>query len=216
MKIFILANGNAKRWGNYKNCEKQLIKIDGETLLHRMCRLCSENGIKKEDIIIIGNFNDDLAINDHFDNCDSKRKLFLEIAKKYKEPFILLNGDCYYTENIIKDCINRNVEKWGHWCRLGKNPHTGKQWGEGYIHKVVNYEWWIQKLEEFNEKCETGEINLTNDWTINRYLAEWQDIYTHKEDIPNQYDILWDDETDDFDFPEDLDRFINYTGKRLG
>ena len=140
----------------------------------------------------------------------------MEIAKTYKEPFILLNGDCYYTDSIIKDCIEKNVDRWGHWCRLSSNPYTGKQWGEGYIHKVNDLNWWINKLEEFNDLCDKGEINLTNDWTINRYLAGWSDIYTHREDIANEYDILWNDETDDFDFPEDLDRFIAMTGKRLG
>lgn len=216
MKIFILANGDGKRWNKYNGTEKQLIKIDGETILDRMCRLCHENGVEKKDLIIIGNFSNEYAINDKFENCYQKRTLFLEIAKRYKEPFILLNGDCYYTEAIIKDCINRKIEKWGHWCRLGENPHTGKEWGEGYIHKIVDVEWWTQKLEKFNKLCEDGEINLTNDWTINRYLAGWQDIYTHRVDMPNEYDILWDDETDDFDFPHDLDRFIQYTGKRLG
>ena len=216
MKVFILANGEAKRWSNYKGVEKQLIKIDGETILDRMCRLCNENGIKKEDLIILGHYKNEYAINDSFKDCPLKRQLFLEIAKKYVEPFILLNGDCYYTEAIIKDCINRDIKKWGHWCRLNANPHTGKPWGEGYIHKVVDINWWIGKLEEFNLLCERGDINLTNDWTINRYLAGWSDIYTHREDVPNEYDILWDDETDDFDFPVDLDRFISYTGKRLG
>ena len=216
MKIFILADGNGKRWNNYKGVEKQLIKIDDETILHRMCRLCHENGIKKKDLIIIGKFKDEFAINDKFENCLLKRQLFLEIAKKYKEPFILLNGDCYYTESIIKDCINRKIDKWAHWCRLGSNPYTGKEWGEGYIHKIIDINWWINKLEEFNRLCEDGEINLTNDWTINRYLAGWQDIYTHRIDMPNEYDILWDDETDDFDFPSDLDKFIALTGKRLG
>ena len=215
MKVIILADGEAKRWNNYKGIEKQLIPIDGETLFDRMCRLCHENGIKKEDLIILGKFKNEYAVNDSFKDCSLKRQLFLEIAKRYNEPFILLNGDCYYTEEIIKDCINRKIERWGHWCRLNANPHTGKQWGEGYIHKVIDITWWINKLEKFNELCESGEITLTNDWTINRYLAEWQDIYTHKEDIPNQYDILWDDETDDFDFPEDLDRFIMTTRKRL-
>lgn len=216
MKVIILADGNGTRWHNYSGVEKQLIKIDGETLLHRMCRLCRENGIKKEDLIIIGKFEDEFAVNDTFEDCDLKRKLFLRIAKRYREPFIILNGDCYYTESIIKDCITREINKWGHWCRLGPNPFTGKEWGEGYIHKVVAIDWWINKLEEFNKLCEDGEINLTNDWTINRYLAGWQDIYTHRIDLPNEYDILWNDETDDFDFPQDLDRFILYTGKRLG
>ena len=216
MKIFILADGNGKRWNNYSGVEKQLIKIDGETLLHRMCRLCHENGVQKNDLIIIGKFQDEFAINDRFENCSAKRTLFLEIAKKYREPFILLNGDCYYTDAIIRDCIGREISKWGHWCRLGSNPHTGKEWGEGYIHKVADIDWWITKLEEFNKLCDDGEINLTNDWTINRFLAGWQDIYTHRIDMPNEFDILWDDETDDFDFPSDLDKFIFHTGKRLG
>jgi len=215
MKVFILANGDAKRWNDYKGVKKQLLVIDGETILHRMCRLCAANGIDKNNLIIIGPFIDELAINDRID-CNSKRKLFLEIAKKYKEPFILLNGDCYYTEKIINDCINRKIERWGHWCRLDANPHTGKMWGEGYIHKVTDIDWWINKLEKFNKLCDDGIINLTNDWTINRYLADWEDIYTHRKDLPNDYDILWDDETDDFDFPEDIDRFIICTGKRLG
>ena len=216
MKVIILADGEAKRWNNYKDVEKQLLKIDGETLLHRMCRLCNENGIKKDDLIILGKFDDEFATNDRFEDCKTKRKLFLEVAKKYNEPFILLNGDCYYTDEIIKDCINRKIEKWGHWCRLNANPYTGKRWGEGFIHKVVDIEWWINKLEEFNILCDNGEINLTNDWTINRFLAGWQDIYTHREDVPNEYDILWNDETDDFDYPEDIDNFIFHTGKRLG
>ena len=216
MKVFILAAGNGSRWGNYIGVEKQLIKIDGETILHRMCRLCYENGINKNDLIIIGNFKDEYATNDIFENCKLKRELFLAIAKKYNEPFILLNGDCYYTDAIIKDCIERKIEKWGHWCRLNANPFTGKPWGEGYIHKVTDVNWWINKLETFNRLCEEGTINLTNDWTINRYLAEWEDIYTHKEDLPNEYDILWNDETDDFDFPQDLDCFIKLTGKKLG
>ena len=48
MKVIILANGNGTRWNNYHGVEKQLIKIDGETLLHRMCRICHENGIDKK------------------------------------------------------------------------------------------------------------------------------------------------------------------------
>ena len=216
MKVFILADGEGSRWGNYKGVPKQLLKIDGETLLHRMIRLCRENGIAKKDIVILGTFTDDEAVNDRFENCKTKRTIFIEIAKKYQEPFILLNGDCYYTDAIIKDCINRDVKRWGHWCRLDRNPHTGKPWGEGYIHKVVDIEWWINKLEEFNKLCDEGKINLTNDWTINRFLAGWEDIYTHRVDKPNDYDILWDDETDDFDFPQDIDRFIEKTGKIFG
>ena len=178
MKVIILANGNGTRWNNYKGVEKQLIKIDGETLLHRMCRLCHENGIDKNDLIIIGKFEDEYAINDEFDNCDLKRQLFLRIAKRYREPFILLNGDCHYTDAIIKDCINRNVDKWGHWCRLSSNPFTGKEWGEGYIHKVIAIDWWINKLEEFGDrKYEKFMKTLYREEVNPIEIIKWTSIY---------------------------------------
>lgn len=212
MKVIILADGDGLRWGNYKGVTKQLLKINDETLLHRMIRLCRENGIKKEDIIILGTLTDENAINDRMYDLRLKREVFLEIAKRYKEPFILLNGDCYYSDAIIKDAITRECPKWHHYCRLKGNPLTGKLWGEGYIHVVKDIDWWIKELEEFNQKCIDGKINLTNDWTINRYLARWEDIYTHRTDMPNEYDLIWEDETDDFDFPADYDNFIKYTG----
>ena len=42
MKIIILADGEGKRWGNYKGVPKQLLRIDGETLLDRMIRQFKE------------------------------------------------------------------------------------------------------------------------------------------------------------------------------
>ena len=50
MKILILADGEGKRWGNYKGVPKHLLEIDGERLIDRMirqcpgdCDLCEEN-----------------------------------------------------------------------------------------------------------------------------------------------------------------------------
>lgn len=225
MKIFILADGEGTRWGNYKDVPKQLLKVNGETLLHRMIRLCRENGIPKEDIIILGTLTDDDAVNDRFENCSKKRQLFLEIAKKYKEPFIMLNGDCYYTDAIIKDCIEREaVDGWLHWCCPHSNQFTKKPWGEGYIHKVTNIDWWISKLEEFNKLVDNNEIIVNGDWAMNRWLYGAADInkhYVDKEHL-SKYDVYWHDETDDFDYSSgpdwgtgynnDYERFLAATG----
>ena len=61
MKYYILANGDGKRWGNYMGVPKQLLEIDGETILHRMVRLLREEGVPKEDIFICGPFEDEEA-----------------------------------------------------------------------------------------------------------------------------------------------------------
>lgn len=213
MKILILADGDGKRWNNYQSVPKQLLRIDGETLLDRMIRQLTENGA--DDIVIVGPFRNEAATNDKFTSRD-KRHLFLEIAKRYNEPFIMLNGDCFYTDEIIKDCIKREaVDGWLHWCCPHPNYFTGKPYGEGYIHKVTDLDWWISKLTEYNRHVDNG-MQIGNDWSINRFLYGAKDIVKHSRNVHDlsKYDVYWHDETDDFDFPEDYDRFMNWTKRR--
>lgn len=209
MKILILADGDGTRWGNYLGVPKQYITIDGETILDRMIRLVYQT---EKDITIIGSFKHPHAKNDHFDD-RLKRHLFQHIAERYREPFIMLNGDCYYTEGIIKDCLTRETDRWLHWCCPHRNEYTGKPYGEGYIHKVVDIDWWIRKLSEFNQLVDSGKIQIGNDWSINRFLYGWSDLKTHYTDPSHlsEYDVYWYDETDDFDYPRDYDNFIRKT-----
>ena len=213
MRVIILADGEGRRWGNYMGVPKQLLKIDGETLLDRMCRQVKQY---EDDITIIGTFQNEYAKNDRFTS-DKKRKLFVEIAERYQEPFIMLNGDCFYTDEIIKDCIEREAKDgWLHWCCPHPNRYTGKPWGEGYIHKVVDWRWWIDRLTEYNRLVDSNLIRIGNDWSINRFLYGWKDLVTHYEDVGHlsKYDVYWHDETDDFDFPIDSDRFMKWTHRR--
>ena len=210
MKTLILADGNGRRWGNYQGGPKQLLVIDGETLLDRMIRQCKQY---TDDITIIGDFKREGVKNDKF-NVPEKRKLFQMIAERYKEPFILLNGDCFYTDEIIKDSFAREGE-WLHWCCPHPNYYTGKPWGEGYIHKVTNWEWWIERLKRYNYLVDNHAIQIGNDWSINRFLYGWEDLITHHENINklSEHDVYWHDETDDFDFPRDYDIFMLWTGR---
>ena len=211
MKILILADGEGKRWNNYQGVPKQLLRIDGETLIDRMCRQLHENGA--DDIVIIGPYKNQYATNDKF-SADKKRKLFQEIAERYREPFIMLNGDCFYTDEIIKDCIKREAtDGWLHWCCPHPNFYTGKPWGEGYIHKVVDWEWWIERLTEYNRLTDRGLLKIRNDWSINRFLFGAKDLRAHSNFVRDlsKYDVYWHDETDDFDFPSDYDHFMECT-----
>lgn len=222
MKVYILADGEGTRWNNWGGVPKQLIKINDETILDRMIRLCVENNLK--DITIIGPFKNENAKNVRFENCNDKIDLFKRIAEHSKEPFIMLNGDCYYTDAIIKDAAERQTNKWLHWMCPHLNKFTGKPWEEGYIHKVVDLEWWITKLNELQEKVKAGKITLKNGWTINNYLNNRQDLYKFYKE--SEHDVYWHDQTDDFDFsngPEcysgfsnDYLRFLHNTGYKGG
>lgn len=202
---YILAGGSATRWGGYlgkKN--KCYLEIDGEALVDRTIRLLEDNGQHNYTVVLEG--------------YDSKREAFEGIARDAKEPFGILLGDCYYTEAIIKDAVNLNPKTWTHYYNCYPNPWTGCDWEEGYIHLVPDWEWWLEKMAEFNAKCASGEIEFKKDFQIDRYLRGYatDEYRAHELD---EHDRFWCDETDDFDYPEDYDKFVahhedNKAGKR--
>lgn len=195
-KFYILAGGSATRWKGYlgkKN--KCYLEIDGEALVDRTIRLLEENGITDYEVVLEG--------------YGSKREAFEGIARKEKGPFGILLGDCYYTEAIIKDAVTRDVDIWTHYYNCWPNPWTGCTWEEGYVHLVPDWEWWLEKMAEFNKKCDSGEIDFKKDFQIDRYLRGY-DAEEYRPNTLDEHDVFWCDETDDFDYPEDYDKFISH------
>ena len=197
MKIkrwFILAGGSATRWEGYlghKN--KCYLEIDGESLIDRTIRLLEDNGVHNYDVVLEG--------------YNSKREAFEGIAREAQEPFGILLGDCYYTEAIIKDATHRDETEWKHYYNCLPNQWTGCGWEEGYIHLVPNWEWWLDKMSEFNRKCDSGEIQFYKDYQIDRYLRGYS-TEEYRGATLDEHDIYWNDETDDFDYPSDYDKFM--------
>lgn len=205
MRVFILANGKATRWNNYLNTDKQLIVIDNETLINRMVRLLKENG--QNDIYIIGKYE--------VDGCKNYIPNFESIIGKYDitrelwdcDEFVLLYGDCYYTEAIIKDICERKPNKWLHWACNRPNKVTGKIWEEGYAHKVSYVKWWEEKCKQIHNLIDDNKIEYKNDWVFLRFLLDI-DLYMHQPELMKDYEVDWEDETDDFDFPIDYDNWM--------
>lgn len=191
---FILAGGSATRWGGYQGHKnKCYTEIDGESLIDRTIRLLETNGVTNYEVVLEG--------------YESKRKAFEGVAEKAQEPFGILLGDCYYTDAIIKDATSRDAETWQHYYNCLPNPWTGCPWEEGYIHLVPNWEWWLENMREFNKKCDSGEIVFVKDFQIDRYLRGYSTEEYRGAEL-DEHDIFWSDETDDFDFPDDYDKFI--------
>lgn len=213
IKVYILANGEAKRWGNYRNCDKQLIPINGEPLLERTVRLLKKEKLNSKQIIICGPYKIKGSTN-IITKAKSKREVFEEISNIANEEFIILYGDCYYTEAIIHDLVTRRLKQYGEWFNINPNPNTGKKWAEGYAHKIVDVEWFKNEITELNRKVANGEINYTTDWTIHWWLLGERENFTkHPEKcVDPEKDIYWCDETDDFDYPTDLEHFLTTTG----
>lgn len=207
MRIFILANGNATRWNRAYGVDKQLLEIDGEKLLHRTVRLLLENNLK--DVYIIGRYKVAGAKNyiPNFDSIigkfDCTRELWNDI-----DSFALLYGDCYYSDEIIKDLAKRKTnKKWLHWCCNRPNKITGKTWEEGYIHAIYDVKWWEDKCIDLHKEIDEGKIKYDKDWIFVRYLLDI-DLYKHQPDLMKDYEVDWEDETDDFDYSIDYRRWL--------
>lgn len=221
MRYFILASGAGSRWNRHLGIDKCLISIDGELLLDRVVGLLEDSGVPGDNITLCGNeeIRDKIYLDEQihpaadadfcFLNAKTKREAFLEVALKEQGAFVILFGDTYYTKEIINDIVNRSVEKWAHWCNPNPNKYTGCPWSEGYCHKVSDWQWWITYMKEYNARVEAGEIDDNRDYAINNFLENrpMEMIYFHDFSYMNEHDIYWQDTTDDFDFPEDYERF---------
>lgn len=208
-RFFILANGKASRWQNYLGIDKQLIVIDNETIISRMVRLLKENG--QDDIWIIGKYkvkgakNNIPNVESIIGKYDVTRELWDGI-----DNFVLLYGDCYYTEAIIKDiCTRKTDKKWLHWCCNRPNKVTGKCWEEGYAHRIYDVDWWREQCSSFHERMERETINYTNDWVFLRHILGLN-LTIHQPHLMKDNEVDWEDATDDFDYPVDYDNWMKH------
>lgn len=214
MNYYILANGEGKRWKNYKGVPKHLIEIDGETLINRTVRLIKKH--TEDDVIIVGPYKNPDALN-WLNKGRKKREVFEEIAEQTTDqPFVILYGDCYYTEAIIKDITTRQIWRFDEYFCL-ENPHTGCAWPEGYAHRCADPEWWLNSMRMLNNSERIKDLDRGKDWFIHWWLlgARTMPELQRRASFTNEdHDIFWCDETDDFDYPEDLDTFCKTTGHK--
>ena len=214
MNYYILANGEGKRWKNYKGVPKHLIEIDGETLIDRTVRLIKKHS--EDDVIIVGPYKNPDALN-WLNKGQKKREVFEEIGEQTTDqPFVILYGDCYYTEAIIKDITTRQIWRFDEYFCL-ENPHTGCAWPEGYAHRCADPEWWLNSMRMLNNSERIKDLDRGKDWFIHWWLlgARTMPELQRRASFTNEdHDIFWCDETDDFDYPEDLDTFCKTTGHK--
>ena len=216
MNYYILANGEGKRWGNYKGVPKHLIEIDGETLIDRTLRLLCKYADKNDKAYLCGHYATLYAANLRTVS-KTKREVFEEIAEHAgTEPFVILYGDCYYTEAIIKDITTRQIWRFDEYFCL-ENPHTGCAWPEGYAHRCADPEWWLNSMRMLNNSERIKDLDRGKDWFIHWWLlgARTMPELQRRASFTNEdHDIFWCDETDDFDYPSDLDTFCKMTGHK--
>lgn len=189
MIYVIMAAGDGKRWNNYLGVPKQLIEINGETLLGRTTRILKENGI--DNYVITGKderFGEyGRLITQSHNDCEVDR------FELFNEPVCYLYGDVYYTEEAIKTIINAWVEDV---MFLGSGQ-------EIFAVKVKELKLFYKHKNRVKRMYLNGEIGRCIGWEVYRSI---NGIPLDKHWINGRY-IYIEDDTNDIDYPEDYEEF---------
>ena len=109
MRYVIMANGKGRRWKNYEGKPKQLIEVDGETLLARTTRLVTEHDPHAEVLISSAN---PLCVapgaqrHVPMRNAHELDRFCYELIE---DGTCFLYGDVFYTESVINAIIRRKT-----------------------------------------------------------------------------------------------------------
>lgn len=219
-RALVLAHGDGWRWNDengvpYLGVPKQLIEIDGETLLCRTVRLLGE----RADTMIVGPdarfavAGAQLKKLDEPDPCRCEMSKFAATRHLWSPDgrTTIFWGDCYYTEAAMDTILGHAGEDVHYFRRPWPSTLTGHEWDESFAvtflpehhAAVMAAAWHVAAL------LHAGKLPAVHIRTHYARMLGLHDAYldavTALEHTPHQTVI--DDETDDFDTPEDYERW---------
>ena len=204
----VLAAGEGKRWGNYTGVPKHLLEIDGESLIQRTTRQIS---VYADKTFVVGT---DDSYKTEFSELfiPEEKKSPLEMHKfsssqdLWSERTVLLFGDTYYTDQAISTIV-QDTEDFTFFLRSGASSFTQKPHGEIYafsfldsIHKKLK--------ESIDILLIQHDIYSAGGWSLMRHLLGISHRSRTKTHLSKGHYIEIDDWTEDFDYPIDLDRWL--------
>lgn len=226
MRAIIIAAGEATRWANHMGTPKHLVRVDGESILHRTVRLLSENGV--DDVWVVSKDDARYSVQgtkqyivepDYETNADADKFLSsVNLWRSGSERVLIIYGDCYFTDEAMRIIVNASSRRkdWMLFCRPHKSKVTGSRYGECFCYSFTPDEHGGKIEKELNRLVrlyKEDKIDRIGGWELYRAMSGVSDnkLRVHRM-YGNWY--LIDDWTDDFDYPEDYDKWMmNRYGK---
>lgn len=198
-RYIIMANGSGVRWGNHGGIPKQLIEIEGETLLGRTTRLLHDYDERAEVVIASSN---PLCVADgalrYAPKCN-EYEIDRFVPELVEDGCCFLYGDVFYTPSAIEEILGNSNDSllfFGNAksivaVKVGSSSDMRRHYinvrrlfVEGFIDQCKGW----QLYQSFTNQS-FGEVEIVGDFV---YLA---------------------DETTDFNSPEELNFFMASRGK---
>lgn len=221
MRVFILAAGDATRWGNYMGVPKHLVQVNGEPLLHRTVRLIREITPDAEVFTVVKRSTPLYEVQGAT-QVRARLHPYLRDADKFASSThlwsktsrnVLLYGDCYITTAAMRLILSDedHEDGWHAFARFGASSFTGTPYGENLAH-VVDPEAitaYRQSLTEIPKKTRAAG------W-VNGRCGGWEQYMNLTTGDPCQmsynagHATHIDDWSDGFDFPHDYDTWMRH------
>lgn len=211
----IICAGEATRWNNHMGVSKHFAEVDGEPILQRTVRLAN----KYTDRVFVVAKTPDYKLDG--------AKLFVpkldptnEDADKYLSSrdlwnlggrTVVLLGDVFFTESAMRKIFSFKKREWQVFGRYDASQLTGTPWGELFAQSFYpeHIPEHLSNLNYIANLRREGAIDRCSGWEHYRAMAGIE--LTEHKITKRFYEI--NDWTDDFDFPEDYDRFIERWNK---
>lgn len=206
MRVLIACAGPDAKWNNHLGVPRHLVPVDGELLLHRTVRQASAYATDvrvtspDDDRYILPGTTRHVVRGRHVNEYASSRHLW---CPGYRT--VLLYGDVYYTDAAMATICGHDGPLWRMFGRAGPSAITGTPWGE-----VFGGSWLPRHhamLDEHMHKAALayacGHARRTTAWELLRSVQHTP-LTVHMVDPRWFHEI--NDETDDFDTPEDYTR----------
>jgi hypothetical protein len=211
-RVIIIAAGDGSRWGNYRDTPKHLTVVEKEVLLHRTCK----QFLKYTDDVCVVGADERYAVdgtslyiiktqNTHWGDAAkfmSSKNLWLHDGRT-----VLVFGDVYFTNDAVKK-IMKNKDPFKFFLRKDANEETGARWKEIFAlsFDAASARYMGERLLHLISR---GAPQKQAGWALFKEIvqANVQGLFN------NSHYVEINDWTEDFDFPEDLERWEEYRKK---
>lgn len=232
MRAIILADGEGKRWGNYGGITKHFALINGVPLIQRTIAQ-----LQNYEVI------EDIYITSHNPACDfpgttryEPENNIHDIDKIYAnqpiwtDDILFIWGDVCYTDAALDTITSAPLDSVPHgdptkgftfFGRYGKSHVLNKPYGEifaAHITDIVLLKHCVKAVRDYFER---GIVERCNTWALYRAMVGMPIITVKKKILFNGLCfhclrgnfVEIDDETDDFDGPNEYEEWVKIHGK---
>lgn len=189
MRYIIMANGKGSRWGNFGGVSKQMIQVDGETLLQRTVRLLLEIDPASE--VIISSSNPDYEVEGavRFEPPRNDFEIDRFCIELCEGDFCFLFGDVFYSLESLRSIADAPVDEF---LFMGSESSI-------YAVKSVGSTKLRETLVDLRSSIVSGEIPDGKGWQLYHALVG---LPLPGHEVSSHY-VYIRDITRDFNTPED-------------